>query len=76
MARNDRPRRVDIGFTGGQVLSIRLRDSEHSGLRKALDRRGDDSRWHELKTEDSDLAVDLQQVVYVRIDTEEHKVGF
>ncbi len=75
MATEDRARRVDIGFAGGQVLALRLRERVYKDLQKALS--SDKSvRWHELKVEDSDLTVDLAQVVYVRIDTEEHKVGF
>ena len=44
-------------------------------LRKAARRRARE-RWFELKTQDSDVAIDLSQVVYVRLDTEEHRVGF
>jgi hypothetical protein len=64
---------VDIGFQGGQVLSVRASDEAHAELRKALD---DGPRWHELKTQDSEVFLDLSQVVYVRLDTEEHRVGF
>jgi hypothetical protein len=70
-----KPKRVDVGFSGGQVLSLRLQDDVFRGLREAL---GGDrpSRWHELRTEDSEVTVDLAQVVYVRLDTEAHRVGF
>jgi hypothetical protein len=74
MAEEKRAARVDIGFSGGQVLSVRLQDTVYQELRKALDKGGDG--WHELKTEDSLLALHLTQVVYVRVDTEQHKVGF
>jgi hypothetical protein len=68
-------KRIDIGFQGGQVLPARVKNEEYEGLRKAL---GDEraSRWFELKTQDSEVAIDLAQVVYVRLDTEEHRVGF
>ena len=68
-------KRVDIGFQGGQVLGVRVLDDEYRGLREAL---GSDraERWFELKTQDSEVALDLSQVVYVRLDTEEHRVGF
>jgi hypothetical protein len=67
--------RVDVGFQGGQVLAVRVKVDDYDGLRKAL---SDDSakRWFELKTADSDISIDLSQVVYVRIDTEEQRVGF
>jgi hypothetical protein len=45
-------------------------------LRKALSGGGDSAGWHELKTEDSELSLHLAQVVYVRLDTEKHRVGF
>jgi hypothetical protein len=74
-ASDDSPRRVDIGFAGGQVLSLRLRKQTHEALIKALE-DGKSERWHDLTAEDSDIAVDLAQVVYVRLDTEQHRVGF
>jgi hypothetical protein len=74
-ATEDKARRVDVGFSGGQVLALRMRKEPYESLRAALsdDRSG---RWHQAKTEDSDVTLDLSQVVYVRLDTEQHKVGF
>ena len=67
--------RADIGFQGGQVLSVRVAKDAYDGLKTALE--GDRSdRWHELKTQDSDVSLDLSQVVYVRLDTEDQRVGF
>jgi hypothetical protein len=71
----EKPRRIDIGFQGGQVLSVRVADDAHAELRKAVSASGSD-RWFELKTQDSDVHIDLSQVVYVRLDTDEHRVGF
>ncbi len=70
-----RARRVDVGFTGGQVLSVRASVEEYQGLLSALD-AGDRGRWHRMRTEDSELLIDLPQVCYVRLDTDEHRVGF
>ena len=70
----ERPRRVDVGFAGGQVLTLRLSEVAHSAHGRA--RHDDYSRWHQLSTEDSSVLVDLSQVVYVRLDTEQHRVGF
>jgi len=68
-------KRADIGFQGGQVLAVRLSQEAYDGLRGALsDERA--GRWYELKTQDSDISIDLSQVVYVRLDTEEQRVGF
>ena len=67
--------RVDIGFEGGQVLSVRVAVADYERLRKSLeDQKGD--RWHKLSTQDSDIAVDLSRVVYVRLDTDAQRVGF
>ena len=71
----DTPRRIDIGFQGGQSLPVRVAQDVYDALRKALADSGSD-RWFELTTEDSDVYVDLSQVVYVRLDTEDHRVGF
>ena len=68
-------KRTDLGFQGGQILSVRLTQEAYDGLRKALaDERS--GRWHDLKTEEAEVAVDLSQVVYLKLDTEEHRVGF
>ena len=67
--------RIDVGFQGGQVLGVRVTSDEYEGLRAALtDERSE--RWYQLKTQDSEIALDLSQVVYVRLDTDEHRVGF
>ncbi len=65
--------RVDIGFIGGQVLSVRMEEGSLKRLRKGLD---GNSGWHDLETEDGDVALDLAKVAYVKLDSGEHKVGF
>jgi hypothetical protein len=68
-------KRIDIGFQGGQVLPARVKQGSFEGLRSALsDERAE--RWFELETQDSKIAIDLSQVVYIRIDTDEQRVGF
>ena len=71
----DTPSRIDIGFQGGQVLPVRVTQEAHDAFKKALTDSGSE-RWFELQTQDSDVHIDLSQVVYVRLDTEEHRVGF
>jgi hypothetical protein len=66
--------RTDIGFSGGQVLSLRVGQKPYDELVAALG--GDGDRWHTLKAEDSEVLLDLPQIVYVRRETEEHRVGF
>ena len=67
-------RRGAIGFQGGQVLSIRLPDAELEKLRNVL--REGRERWHEVAATDGAVLVDLGQVVYLRVDSDEHRVGF
>jgi hypothetical protein len=69
---DERPQKINIGFTGGQVLGARVRADELSRLRSALGTEG----WHELSAEDGTVALDLGRVVYVLVDHEEHRVGF
>lgn len=69
------PRRIDIGFQGGQVLPVRVSQQVFDDFRKALSDSGAD-RWFELTTQDSEIHIDLSQVVYARLDTEDHRVGF
>ena len=71
----DESRRIDIGFQGGPVLPARLKQSSYDELHKALSKDRSE-RWFELGTIDSKISIDLSQVVYVRIDTEEQRVGF
>jgi hypothetical protein len=70
-----KPRRVDIGFSGGQAFSIRLDEDQFRALREALE-SDRSNRWHSLGTEDAEVLVDLAQVVYVRHDIEARGVGF
>ena len=65
--------RVDIGFIGGQVLSLRLEEGSLKRLRKGLE---GGSGWHDLEAEDGQVALDLAKVAYVSLDSGEHKVGF
>jgi hypothetical protein len=67
-------RRGAIGFQGGQVLSIKLPDTELEKLRDVL--REGRERWHEVEAVDGAVLVDLGQVVYLRVDSDEHRVGF
>ena len=70
----DEARSVTIGFEASMPLEVRITQGEFESLRKAL---GDGSTgWHELKTQNSEIALDLSKVTFVRIDTEEHRVGF
>jgi len=57
------------------VLAVRATAESYDNLVKAL---GDDNaqRWQTLTTDDSEILVDLSQVVYVRRESGDLKVGF
>lgn len=65
-------RRVTIGFQGGQTLPLRIGEAELEGLYKALG----DGGWHELASEDGPVRLYLGQVVYVRTEDGDQRVGF
>ncbi len=65
--------RVEVGFSGGQVVAVRLSDEKVTDLRKALDKA---DGWFDLETEDGEVAVDLREVVFVRGAPGEHRIGF
>ena len=67
-------RRGAVGFQGGQVLSLRVPEDELEELRTAL--REGRERWHEMAAADGAVLVDLGQVVYLRVESDEHRIGF
>lgn len=69
---SEKPQKVNIGFLGGPVLSARVASSKLVALREALGGTG----WHDLEAEDGTIALDLEKVVYVLVDSEDHRVGF
>jgi hypothetical protein len=65
-------RHISVGFQGGQVLVLRVDDEQLKELNQVLGREG----WHELQSEEGPVRLDLAQVVYVRSESEELRVGF
>jgi hypothetical protein len=70
----DPNRKAAVGFQGGQVLSLRLSESQLNELRGVL--REGRERWHEVEAADGAVLVDVGQVVYLRVESDEHRVGF
>jgi hypothetical protein len=65
-------RRVSIGFQGGQVLALRVTEEQLQSLYHALG----DGGWHEFETEEGPVRLYLGQVVYVRTEDSDQRVGF
>jgi len=68
-------RRAAIGFQGGQVLSLRITEERLKELREAL-AQGANGGWREVEATDGAVVLDLSQVVYLRVESDEHRVGF
>ncbi len=64
--------RVTIGFTGTQTLGVRLDEPDLNALLQALP-KGD---WYDVTVDDGTIRMNLSQVVYVRTNLDEHRVGF
>jgi hypothetical protein len=64
--------RISVGFKGGQVLALHVTDEQLQELHKSLGSGG----WHELQSEDGPVRLDLAQVVYVRSEVDDQRVGF
>jgi hypothetical protein len=67
-------RKIAIGFQGGQVLALRLPEEQLNTLNSVL--REGKERWHEVAAADGAVLVDVGQVVYLRVESDEHRVGF
>ena len=67
-------RRTAVGFHGGQVLSLRLSDEILSSLRETL--KEGKERWVEVAASDGAVLVDVGQVVYLRVESDDQRIGF
>jgi hypothetical protein len=68
-----RPERVDIGFTGGQVIAARLETKQLADLKKAA---AAGSGWHDVTTEDGEVSINVAQLDFIRSDSPDQNVGF
>lgn len=66
-------KRVEIGFDGGQVVSVRLAEEGFKSLREAVERN---EGWYDLETEEGTFALDLNKLVFVRSAGGSHSIGF
>ncbi len=66
------PRRIEVGFDGGQVLALRISDEELESLRAALQKGG----WHRLTTDEAEVELFLDKLVFIKTAGDGQKVGF
>ncbi len=65
--------KVEIGFGIGQVLSVKLGQSELDELRKTVE---SGQGWHDLKTQEGSVALNLATVVFIRVADPARGIGF
>ncbi len=64
--------RISIGFHASPPLALRVSDAELSSLQGAIGNDG----WHEVTGEDGTVKLNLQHVLWLKVDKDEHRVGF
>ncbi len=63
---------VSIGFHSSPPLGLKVEQAELDALLGAIGRDG----WHDLKTHDGNVRLNLAHVLWVRTENTEPKVGF
>jgi hypothetical protein len=64
--------RISIGFQASPPLSTRVSDEELRRLRDALGGEG----WHDVDAEDGSIRLNLEFVLWLRVEKDEQRVGF
>ena len=64
--------RISIGFQASPPVDLRVSQEELDKLNDALGREG----WHDIEGEDGILRLNLQHVLWLRVERDEHRVGF
>ena len=70
----DRPRRIALGFHAGGALSLRMAQDKLDELRTLLS--SGETGFREIEAADGPVLVNLGQVIYLRIESDEQRVGF
>jgi hypothetical protein len=66
------PQRISIGFQASPPLALRVSEEQLATLNDALGGEG----WHEIEADDGSVKLNLAHVLWVRIERDEHRVGF
>ena len=64
--------RISIGFQASPPLALRVSDQELKKLQDALGGEG----WLDVEGEDGTLRLNLQHVLWLRVERDESRVGF
>ena len=74
MPDTERPRRIALGFHAGGALTLRLEPTVLEELRASL--TNGDTGWREIDSADGAVLVNLAQVIYLRVESDEQRIGF
>jgi hypothetical protein len=64
--------RISIGFQASPPLATRVSDDELAKLQNALGGEG----WHDVEAEDGAIRLNLEHVLWLRVEKDEQRVGF
>ena len=64
--------RISIGFHASPPLATRVTDAELDRLKGALGTEG----WHDVEAEDGSIRLNLEHVLWLRVEKDEQRVGF
>ena len=64
--------RISIGFHASPPLALRVTEDELTKLHGAIGTEG----WHEVTGEDGVVKLNLQHVLWLKVDKDEPRVGF
>ncbi|MEA2171469.1 MAG: hypothetical protein QOF76_4769 [Solirubrobacteraceae bacterium] len=70
----EKPKRVALGFHAGGALSLRLAPESLEALRSSL--KSGETGFRDVETEDGTVLVNLAQVMYLRVESDEQRIGF
>ena len=65
--------RIVIGFEASPPLALRVSQETLDKLNGALE---DGSGWYDVEAIDGGVRLNLAKIVYVRVEADEHRVGF
>ena len=65
-------RSISIGFQASMPIALRVSQEQLDALLGALGGEG----WHDVEGDDGTVRLSLANVLWVRADREEHRVGF
>lgn len=65
-------KRISIGFHASPPVALRVSDDELAKLQSVIGTDG----WHEVTAEDGSVKLNLQHVLWLKVDKDETRVGF